>query len=325
MLNEERRIRQSALECLAIISQHLGGRDKALPLFHNLFLKEELDHFSRSPSPEMSSKTGKSSKRSGKGSDPIPLSVHGTVRLLTGPGFPIAQPIDAITARLDKDVLPVPSTKGLIEYAVNVPTGKDLVLLMTHMLEKDDDEWDFSSSTDSLDSNGSAHSKRSSVTSLGFSDIDWTGEGPDKAKQENGDLISPDVAYILLGKGRVNKSDVVLLDTYKKEVIPEIIQMLNEKKGQGKGRRNRRRWGKNQKNKKKRRRKGRQRAKPNIPTLSFDAEEDTLPPNEDSDSDDDENKQHLDDDESVEVFDDPNSPVAVVVEPPPDESTATDT
>lgn len=317
MLNDERRIRQSALECLAIISQHLGGRDKALPLFHNLFLKEELDHFSRSPSPESNrtAKTGKSSKRNGKGSDPIPLSVHGTVRLLTGPGFPIAQPIDAITARLDKDVLPVPSTKGLIEYAVNVPTGKDLVLLMTHMLDKDDDEWDFSSSTDSLDSE-SNHSKRSSVTSLGFSDIDWTGDGPekDKNKDEN-ELISPDVAYILLGKGRVNKSDVVLLDTYKKEVIPEIIQLLNEKNEQGKGRKNRRRWGKNQKSKKRRKRKGQQRRRagggddsiPLIPTLSFD--DDTLQ------HDDDDDEHGLPD----ESLDEPLSPVAVVVDPPPDD------
>lgn len=319
MLNDERRIRQSALECLAIISQHLGGRDKALPLFHTLFLKEEMDHFSRSPSPE-STKTGRSSKRTGKGSDPIPVSVHGTVRLLTGPGFPIAQPIDAITARLDKDALPVPSTKGLIEYAVNVPTGKDLVLLMTHMLDKDDDEWDFSSSTDSLDS-GSAHSKRSSVTSLGFSDIDWTGEGPEKDKnKDDGELISADVAYILLGKGRVNKSDVVLLDTYKKEIIPEIIQLLNEKNKQGKGRRNRRRWGKNQKSKKRRKRKGQQRRRggdgstPLIPTLSFDAgEDDTLQ------HDDDDDDEHGLPDESVEDLDEPQSPVAVVVNPPEDD------
>lgn len=318
MLNEERRIRQSALECLSVIAKHMGGREKCLPLFHTLFLKEELDHFSRSPSPE-STKTGRSHK-SGKSNhnrtDPIPFSVHGTVRLLTGPGFPIAQPIDAITARLDKDVLPVPSTKGLIEYAVNVPTGKDLVLLMTHMLDKDDDEWDFSSSTDSLDSGSakSVTSKRSSVSSIGFSDIDWTGEGQNQDKRnESSDLISPDVAYILLGKGRVNKQEVVLLDTYKKEIIPEIIQMLQKSQGR---RRNRKRYGK-QKGRR-RRRKANRHGPPildsdllgQVPTqFSFDSED-----RGDSIRSD---RVGINDDE----YDQENSPVAVVVEPPPaDES-----
>lgn len=313
LLNDERRIRQSALECLAVISQHLGGRDKCIPLFHTLFLKEELDHFSRSPSPESgrTGKTGKSSKsKKSGGGGAMPLSVHGTVRLLTGPGFPIAQPIDAVISRLEKDVLPVPSTKGLIEYAVNVPTGKDLVLLMTHMLEKDDDAWDFSSSSESAES-GSIQSKRSSASSLGMSDIDWTGDGPSKSdKTDESQLISPDVAYILLGKGRVNKQEVVLLDTYKKEIIPEIIEMLNKKNRQGRGGRNRKRWAKQ--GKKRRRRKGQQKKQgildDDVGALSrnMSVEDDTLHADVVGGTDD-------------EVYND-NSPVAVVVDPPPEEA-----
>lgn len=118
--------------------------------------------------------------------------------------------------------MPLPSPQGLVEYGVKVPTGQELVLILTKMQEEEEDEFEGSTSDDSVHSSKSKDNNsdgNSESESIRMSDLEKSTNDKtfgkkqklvkDVESDDDVDLITPDVAYILAGKGRVNKQELV--------------------------------------------------------------------------------------------------------------------
>jgi hypothetical protein len=217
VFHPQRRVRQSALECVAIIGNRLGRTEQAIAVFRKFLVQEQEQHYSRS------------------GSDSgAPKSTLASSQAVLGKGIFDVTALTAISTRLRRrKALPLPSSNGLIEYGVKIPTGEELINILNKMHEKEAEDFEFSTSSDE-----SYHSDvpidigeepESETESIRMSDLEKsakeaaasgfkTKKPVESEEEDDGKPIKPDVAYILCGKGKVNNQEHVLVEENLKQV-----------------------------------------------------------------------------------------------------------
>lgn len=214
-MHPHRRVRQAALECISVLGSQIGSPDAAVSRFRGYIIQESETNYNRSDSDNSNAGT------------------KSAIKTFDGKGIFDVSAITAISNRIRKRILPLPSPYGLVEYGVKVPTGQELVLILTRMQEEEEEEYEGSTSDDSVHSStvgGGGHHHHSDgeseSESIRMSDLEKSAKEEkafgktskahakkhDSEEDDDVELITPDVAYILSGKGRVNKQDIVNLN-----------------------------------------------------------------------------------------------------------------
>ena len=201
-------MRQSAIETASVILNSFPDPEDGLQRFKHYIAEEEL-HFIGFKRKEETSED----------SDHEPKHVNNEaahMKSLTGASIRSTKPVEALEARLLRNVLPLPSPSGLIEYAMKVPTGKELVLILTRMHDKTEEDFNFSSSS-AGSSRGSTAGLNESFESVTLSGI-MGDSSPGKSKkskrqqkqEEAEEMIPADLAYVLAGRGPVFRPQKVM-------------------------------------------------------------------------------------------------------------------